>query len=333
MCKMLITVLKRLNLRIEMIDNKRSNPLVSVPVITYNSAKTVIDTLDSIKAQTYPNIELIISDDCSKDDTVAVCRKWLEQNKERFARTELLTVEKNTGVAGNCNRAIIACQGEWVKGIAGDDILMPDCIESYMDYVNSHPDAAFLFGKLSAFGEDEAFVKDKEKGFEYTFFSLTPEQQLDKLMIDGNVLPAPAFFYNRKKYIELRQDNDTRIPLIEDWAMWINMLKKGAHFDFIDKVLVAYRIGGISTQPYMSKSYFSSLRKMWFLYQYPYWVEKYGEEAALNETIRQEYAFYNSYAECEKKYLQVNGSYAYKLGKRIIAPFAKMKSIINKILK
>lgn len=79
--------------------------LVSIPVITYNSAKTVIETLDSIKAQTYPNIELIISDDCSTDDTVQLCREWIEKNGERFERTELISVTKNTGVSGNNNRA------------------------------------------------------------------------------------------------------------------------------------------------------------------------------------------------------------------------------------
>ena len=55
----------------------QSLPLVSVVVITYNSAKFVIETLESVKSQTYKNIELIISDDCSTDDTVERCRLWL----------------------------------------------------------------------------------------------------------------------------------------------------------------------------------------------------------------------------------------------------------------
>lgn len=54
------------------------NPLVSVIVITYNSSKYVLETLNSVAAQTYDNIELIISDDCSKDNTVEICRNWLK---------------------------------------------------------------------------------------------------------------------------------------------------------------------------------------------------------------------------------------------------------------
>ena len=105
-------------------------PLVSVAVITYNSSKYVLDTLESIKAQTYKNIELIISDDSSTDNTMQLCKDWCDQNKDRFVRIQVIEPEKNTGVAANCNRAEAACEGDWVKLIAGDDMLLPDCIET-----------------------------------------------------------------------------------------------------------------------------------------------------------------------------------------------------------
>jgi alpha-1,3-rhamnosyltransferase len=69
-------------------------PLVSIVVITYNSSDYVLETLESAKDQTYKNIELIISDDCSTDNTVEICKNWLEENKERFKHTELITVKK-----------------------------------------------------------------------------------------------------------------------------------------------------------------------------------------------------------------------------------------------
>jgi glycosyltransferase involved in cell wall biosynthesis len=99
------------------------NPLVSIVVITYNSSEYVLETLESAKAQTYQNIELIVSDDCSTDDTVETCRRWIAENKERFVRTELITIEKNSGIPANCNRGVRAARGEWVKGIAGDDLM------------------------------------------------------------------------------------------------------------------------------------------------------------------------------------------------------------------
>ena len=123
------------------------NPLVSVGVLTYNSSKTVLETLESIKAQTYQNIELIISDDASKDNTVEICKEWVEKNKDRFVRCEILTVPENTGIPANVNRRIAASRGEWSKGIAADDALLPDCIENFINYVKEHPEAEIIFAK------------------------------------------------------------------------------------------------------------------------------------------------------------------------------------------
>lgn len=87
------------------LDNKRE-PLVSVVVVIYNSSQTVIETLESIKAQTYKNIELVISDDDSKDTSVEICKKWVEKNKNRFVRTKIITHTPNTGTSANMNREI-----------------------------------------------------------------------------------------------------------------------------------------------------------------------------------------------------------------------------------
>ena len=82
------------------------NPLFSIIIVTYNSSPYVLETLESARAQTYQNIELIITDDCSIDNTVNICREWIDKNKERFVRTELITVEQNTGILPTLTGAI-----------------------------------------------------------------------------------------------------------------------------------------------------------------------------------------------------------------------------------
>jgi len=133
-------------------DILEKQPLVSIIVITYNSSKYVLETLESAKAQTYQNIELIVSDDCSTDNTVEICQEWIAKNKERFVRTELITAEKNTGIPANCNRGVKSVQGEWVKLIAGDDALLPDCIEYYLFYIKKNGSSVNSMGNMTGVG-------------------------------------------------------------------------------------------------------------------------------------------------------------------------------------
>ncbi len=239
-----------------------NEPLVSVAVITYNSSKTIVETLDSIANQTYSNLEMIVSDDCSTDNTVEICNEWIEIHKERFVRTQLLTVEENTGVSGNLNRAEDACKGDWVKEIAGDDVLLQNCIEIYMDYVKEHPEIIYMFANVESFGGDDEKRKELDDWYslnEKRFFALSIEEQYNQLTMARNPIPTAASFYNRKGVLELGVRNDERIPFYEDKPKWINLLKKGVRFGYIDKATVRYRLSDYSlcrnTPEKFNKSY------------------------------------------------------------------------------
>lgn len=251
---------------------KVSLPLVSVAVITYNSSKTVLETLNSIADQTYPNLELIISDDCSKDNTVELCREWLEAHEERFVRSELLTIEKNTGVSANMNRAEEACRGEWVKPIAGDDVLLPECVETYVSFVKNHQETIYAFCRVEGFGDNQAVVDNfVNRVFDYSFFNLSIEAQYEWL-ITKNIQPIPAAtgFFNRNRIIALGVDCDERIPMLEDWPRWIRLLEKKVRFSFVDKILVKYRVSEnslCSGEQYNDK-FKKSLALMYFYYQH-----------------------------------------------------------------
>lgn len=317
------SVVARIRMLLNLNDMKKELPLVSVPVITFNSAKTVIETLESIKDQTYPNIELIISDDCSTDDTVKLCREWVEKNKERFVRTEIITVGKNTGVAANNNRVEAACRGDWVKGIAGDDILLPNCVQDGMDYVAEHPDTIYLFGRHEAFGASQERCDEVNGYFDYSFFTMTPEKQLHQLIFKGNCVPATTAFYHRERAKATGVTNDERIPLLEDWPKWINLLRMGVKFHFIDKVLVKYRVGGISTTRKLERpEVYRSERLFYFLYLLP---ERYkaDPERTVKEIVESECDIYNFY------YSQSH-SKALKIGKAILKPVTWLQNQIGK---
>ncbi|MBO5674434.1 MAG: glycosyltransferase family 2 protein [Paludibacteraceae bacterium] len=308
-----------------------NQPLVSVPVITYNSSKFVLETLESIKAQTYQNIELIISDDCSTDNTVELCRKWVEENKERFVRTQIITSETNTGVSANLNRAEAACQGEWVKGIAGDDLLKANCITDCVEFACQN-NSKCLFGKIEAFGENreyanyitETFAKRNDE-----MLSMTLNNLYD-FILDGNTPPAPAFFYNRKFFIDNQITNDVRIPMIEDLPKWLNILKKGIQFDFLDSVIVEYRLGGISTgETWHKPELFLNQRKMYFYYQLD---DKYNKDkySTIESLISFEYDIYKQSYSIYQDLLAFRNSHAYRFSTFLLTPFKYIKSIFSK---
>lgn len=305
-----------------------NQPLVSVPVITYNSSATIIETLDSIYNQTYPNIELIVSDDCSTDGTREICRDWIESHKERFARTKFLTVDKNTGTSGNCNRAEAACNGEWIKGIAGDDLLVEDCIENCVNYVLKNDGVTILFGRQDAFGADENRCRDVNAVFDYEMLQAPVEKQLHTLLFETNYIPATAMFYNRERMRATGVKNDERIPLLEDWPKWINLLKAGVKFHFIDKVLVRYRVGGISTNGRFSSSAYRSDRLFHMYYRFPVWMENNYDDA-VKRIVDHEVSAYEDLLVLESKYDSIRQSYAYRIGKKMVAPFSWIKNKIR----
>ena len=255
--------------------------LVSVPVITYNSSKFVLETLESIKAQTYQNIELIISDDCSTDNTVDLCQKWVEENKDRFVRTQIITSETNTGVSANLNRAEDACHGDWVKGIAGDDLLTPNCIEDFLMYVQQNPDHYFLFGNIEGINENgESISNCLDKFLDKSFFDLTAVEQYERLVMKGNCIAAPTFFYNHSMKKQLGIINDETIPLCEDYPKWIQITSKGQKLYLLDKCVVKYRIHSTSVSNKDDSVLFKRSQALAYLkYRYKYQLAEMPSQA------------------------------------------------------
>lgn len=219
--------------------DENKSPLVSIIVITYNSAKYVLETLESAKAQTYQNIELIISDDCSTDNTVEICRNWLEENKQRFVRTELIISDKNTGVAPNCNRGLHVAKGTWVKHIAGDDVLKLNCIKEFINFVLENKDASFVVSALDVFGEGF----NKEILFDEQFYKLSARKQLKEIIkilyYPGGVI-GPNIFIRRTLLLEI-DGFDENYPMCEDYSLIIRVTRKGERILLINKSLVIYR--------------------------------------------------------------------------------------------
>lgn len=219
-------------------------PLVSVTVITYNSSSYIISGLESVKEQTYPNIELIVSDDCSTDNTVEVVQRWLDENGSRFVRTQLVTTDKNTGVAGNCNRAIVPCKGEWIKMLSGDDKFLPYTIERYVHYVNENPEAKICFAKLHFFGIEEKWREWHNSHYENMFYCKIRNKDVEsqyKEILKKLCVPGPGLFFKKELYDSVG-GFDEKYPFCEEWPFTLRVLKQGNRIYFIEEELYGYQV-------------------------------------------------------------------------------------------
>lgn len=225
-------------------NNTASFPLVSVCVITYNSSKYILDTLDSIKKQTYPNIELIISDDCSTDNTCNLVNDWIEKNKAELSHIRFLRNEKNMGVSFNANKVRKYSTGEWIKGVAGDDQLPPESISGYIEYVQKHPDVEICFGKLQFFSYDPKInLEEVRRWYESEYYSRIklPLKKQQKEILKGLFIPGPGTFYTKRLFDSVG-GFDEKYPYCEEDPFYNRIIAKGYRVHFIDKELFRYNI-------------------------------------------------------------------------------------------
>ena len=107
--------------------------LVSVIVPTYNRAHTIIDTLDSVKSQTYRPIEVLIVDDGSTDNTKGVVDIWMDDNPNLDDWTIQYFYQQNTGVCSARNHALRLCHGEYIQFLDSDDLIHEDRFERVVE--------------------------------------------------------------------------------------------------------------------------------------------------------------------------------------------------------
>lgn len=286
-----------------------------------------MDTLNSIYEQTYERLELIISDDCSTDGTIAVCKEWISQHSHRFQLTKVIESASNTGVSGNLNRGWAHCSGKWIKSIAADDVLLPICIETYINYALSHPEEYFLFGKVIFFGDNEETVRIRnEQGFDYEKFALSASEQHDTLVFQKhNFVPAPSSFFHREKFLEFGFSFDERIPLLEDWPMWIMITAQGFKLNLVEEYTVKYRLSGntLSSAGSLNISFNRSFRIFYFYYLFPSIYTK-DATSAIEDVISYENRLFADKVAYIKENQRLRNTVSYKLGHSILKPIKNL---------
>jgi len=124
--------------------DKRIKDLVSVVISTYNYQNYILETLDSLAKQTYPEIELIIIDDCSTDDTTIILENWYRQHKGIFKDYIYIKLPRNCYSSWALNIGFLVSKGEFIVIHDADDISHESKIEKQVQWLKTHPETAVL---------------------------------------------------------------------------------------------------------------------------------------------------------------------------------------------
>jgi len=232
--------------------------LFSVVVLTYNQENLVVETLNSIYNQTFKNIELVISDDASKDNTQKVIADWIESHQDRFANVVVNFNKKNLGISGNHTMGIKLANGEFVKYIGGDDILLPDTIKKMHDFLENNKEARFCTSKIKMFyKKDDNYITFDELP-EKRIFKKLKEADVNKqfrILSQGCYISAPGTFF-RKSIFEQYGYFDTKFRTFEDWHQWLKFSLNGERLFLLDEYTVSFRrhVNSVSTSSLHSKN-------------------------------------------------------------------------------
>lgn len=217
--------------------------LISVIVFTFNSSDTVLDTLNSLTRQFYSEMEVLVCDDGSTDSTQVLVRNWLDSHAHLFERAILLPSQKNEGICKNVKKGFSAARGEWIKPIAGDDLLEPEAIRKFAEAAEL-TDKDVLISLLRTFGGNTRDVSIMPTAGDIKLILAPPDLLRDGL-INRNPIPAPCVLIRRSSY-EAVGGVDISFKHLDDWPLWIRFVDLDMSFGILQEVLVLYRLSDSS---------------------------------------------------------------------------------------
>jgi len=197
-------------------------PLISVIAVSYNQERWVLETLESIKAQTLQDFELIYADDASQDRSAEVATQWLRV--QSFPIRSIIHRE-NHGLCRTLNEALRLCRGEYVQFIACDDVLLPQKFERHTALMDGLPeDTAVVYSDVYLMdAHSDPCPGTYWDSIKKWFFAFPEGRVFDQLLV-CNFVPALSTFIRRSVYREIGNYDESLF--YEDWDMWLRIAER-----------------------------------------------------------------------------------------------------------
>ena len=204
---------------------------VSTIIPTYNCAAYIAEALESILAQTYPDVEIIVVDDGSTDST----RQVLEPYRGRI----IYLHQENQGESVARNRGIEAAGGEFIAFLDADDLWLPTKLERQVAAMDHYPEAVLAYSY--AYAVDASGRRIRFRGSDLLCQGEAGLHQVFARLVTDNMIANPGAVLMRKQFLTGMTAFDPAIRWGEDWDLWLRLSLKGP-FLFIPEPLACYRM-------------------------------------------------------------------------------------------
>ena len=220
--------------------------LVSVITPTYNCAKFIGETIESVQKQTYQQWEMIIVDDCSTDNTKEIVDKYIKED----SRIKYFCLKNNSGAAVARTKAMELANGEYMAFLDSDDIWTEEKLKKQLAFMKKY-DVAFSCTAYEQIDENGKLLNK--------IIKTVPKADYNRVLLDCPVGNSTVM-YNVEKMGKFEVPN---IRKRNDDALWLRMLKKEKYIYGMKSVLMKYRI----RQNSISSNKFKVIKYHWILYR------------------------------------------------------------------
>ncbi|BBB24807.1 glycosyltransferase family 2 protein [Amphritea japonica] len=222
-------------------------PLVSVIIPVYNGEKYLLESLESVLHQTYPNIEIIVVDDCSTDNGAGLIAALDADN------IIVLRNDTNSGVSASRNKAIRSAKGKYIAFMDADDVSLPHRIECQVNFLEDNSEFGLLSSAYQTFEEDLLSGKKSLKQL-----PCNPDEIAAQLLFQC-VICCPAAMLRGSLVQEHELYFDESLSMCEDWDLWYRV-SQVSRVSNVEDVLVYYRKHSNNSSRKRTEMYRSKIR-------------------------------------------------------------------------
>lgn len=199
--------------------------LVSIITPAYNAAAYLVETIESVLSQTYQNWEMLIVNDCSKDNTAAIVQSYATKDK----RIKLINLKQNSGAAVARSTAIQNAQGRYIAFLDSDDLWKKEKLQKQIEFMQ-HNGYAFTFTAYEHFKDNKENIQNLVN---------VPSSLNYKQALKGNQIGCLTVMLDRTQIQNIEFSKQKH----EDYILWLNTLKQNITAYGIQESLALYRTG------------------------------------------------------------------------------------------